>query len=370
MRWQRRIWNYMDKYYLKLAIHAAERSRGKCSPNPFVGAVIVKDGKIVGEGNTQPYGYDHAEMVAIKQAKDKCRGATLYVSLEPCCHYGKTPPCTDAIIQAGLARVVIGIMDPNPLVSGKGIKALKDAGIEVEYGYFEREITEQLEYYLCYIKQHRPFVIWKCAQSLDGKYAASDGSSQWISNPAARKYVHKVRSQVEVVLAGLKSVSEDDAMLNVRGLRQAKQPLRLILDPFLEISLSSRFVASAKEYPAMIMYHQADPAKCEALKAAGIELKQIKAHKDELDLQEVMAALFEMKLYSVLLETGNRLSEAFWKAGLVDKCMIFYGNMILGGDKSLFRNFDRHNIDHAIHLERIKVKRLQDNILVTGYPLL
>jgi diaminohydroxyphosphoribosylaminopyrimidine deaminase / 5-amino-6-(5-phosphoribosylamino)uracil reductase len=370
MRWQKRIWNSMDKYYLKLAIRAAERSRGKCSPNPFVGAVIVNNGKIVGEGNTQPYGSDHAEIVAIKQAGDKCLGATMYVTLEPCCHFGKTPPCTEAIIKAGLSRVLVGILDPNPLVSGKGIQALQAAGIIVEHGFFQQEITEQLEYYLCYIKHKRPFIIWKSALSLDGKYAASDGSAKWISNPASRKHVHKVRSQVEVVLAGIKSLSHDDAMLNVRGLRKAKQPLRLVLDPNLDISLSSKLVLSAKDYPAMIMYHTADEAKLDALKAAGLQHTKISGRKDELDLHAVMDALYEMKLYSVLLETGNRLSAAFWKARLVDKCMIFYGNMILGGTKSLFENYDRRNIDHAIALEKIKFKRLQDNFLITGYPLL
>lgn len=360
----------MDRYYMKLAMRVAERSRGRCSPNPFVGAVIVNGGKIVAEGNTQPYGYDHAEIVAIKAAGDKCKGSSIYVSMEPCCIYGKTPPCTDAIIKAGIKRVVVGILDPNPLVSGKGIKALQEAGLEVEYGYFAEEITEQLEYYICSVQNRRPFVIWKSALSLDGKYSASDGSSKWISNPASRKHVHKVRSQVDVVLAGIKSVAHDDAMLNARGLRSANQPLRVILDPSLDISLSSKLVASAEDFPAMILYHQADEDKIQALQDKGLQLRRVAGHKDELDLKAVMDVLYEMKLNSVLLETGNRLSEAFWKAKLVDKCMIFYGNMILGGEKSVLRHYDRHNIDRAVKLERIKVKKLQNNILITGYPLL
>ena len=360
----------MDRYYMKLAMRAGERSRGKCSPNPFVGAVIVNNGKIVGEGNTQPYGQDHAEIVAIKAAGPKSKGATLYVSMEPCCIFGKTPPCSAAIIKAGIKRVVVGILDPNPLVSGKGIKTLQEAGIEVEQGSFAEEITEQLECYICYVQCKRPFVIWKSALSLDGKYSASDGSSKWISNPASRKFVHKTRSQVEIVLAGIKSVAHDDAMLNARGLRSAKQPLRVILDPALDISLSSKLVASAKDFPAMLMYIQAEESKIQALQDKGLQLKQIAGHKDELDLKAVMNVLYEMKLYSVLLETGNRLSEAFWKAKLVDKCMIFYGNMILGGEKSIFQNYDRHNIERAVLLERIKVKKLQDNVLITGYPQL
>jgi diaminohydroxyphosphoribosylaminopyrimidine deaminase/5-amino-6-(5-phosphoribosylamino)uracil reductase len=182
--------------------------------------------------------------------------------------------------------------------------------------------------------------------------------------------VHKTRSQVEVVLAGIRSVAHDDAMLNARGLRSAKQPLRVILDPTLDISLSSKLVASAEEFPAMIMYIQAEESKIQGLQDKGLQLKQISGYKDELDLKAVMDLLYEMKLYSVLLETGNRLSEAFWKAKLVDKCMIFYGNMILGGDKGVLKRYDRHNIDRAVPLERIKVKKLQDNVLVTGYPQL
>jgi len=360
----------MDRYYMKLALRVAERSRGKCSPNPFVGTVIVKNGKIIAEGSTQPYGYDHSEQVALKAAGKEAKGATMYVSLEPCCHHGKTPPCTDAIIKAGIKRVVIGIEDPNPKVAGKGIKALEEAGITVQSGYFTKEINEQLEYYLCYMKRKRPFVIWKTALTLDGKYAASDGSSRWISNPASRKYVHKLRSQVEVVLAGIKSVSHDDAMLNVRGLRQIKQPLRLVLDPYMDVSLSSKLVTSAKDFPTMIMFHSSDPDKEQALQKAKVQLRRIPGHKDELDLIAVMDALYEMKLYSVLLETGNRLSEAFWRAKLVDKCLLFYGNQILGGDKGILAHYDRQNIDRAIPLHKIKVKRLLDNVLISGYPLL
>lgn len=368
MKWQKRIWNYMDRYYMKLAIRRAEKSRGKCSPNPFVGALIVKQGKIVSEGCTQAYGFDHAEVVALKAAGRNAAGATMYVTLEPCCHFGKTPPCTQAIIKAGIARVVIGIKDPNPLVAGKGILELRNAGIETSCGFFEEEIKEQLEYYLCYMEKKRPFVIWKTALSLDGKYAAGDGTSRWITNPASRKYVHRLRAGVEVVLAGLQSVSKDDALLNVRGLRNVKQPLRIVLDPKLEMDLDSAFVKSAKSFPALIAYHIGNPEKISQLEQSGVSLAKVSGHADTLCLKEVLQMIWEMKLYSVLLETGNRLSEAFWKARLIDKCMIFYGNQVLGGDKSSLKNYDRQSIDRAVPLHRIKLKKLQDNALITGYP--
>ncbi|MCB5259258.1 MAG: bifunctional diaminohydroxyphosphoribosylaminopyrimidine deaminase/5-amino-6-(5-phosphoribosylamino)uracil reductase RibD [Candidatus Cloacimonetes bacterium] len=359
----------MDRFYMKLAMRQAEKSRGKCSPNPFVGAVIVKNGKLIAEGSTQPYGQDHAEVVAIKKAGKQAQGATMYVSLEPCCHYGKTPPCTDAIIQSGIKRVVVGILDPNPLVSGGGIKELIAAGINTEYGLFEEDIKEQLEYYLSYISKKRPFVIWKTALSWDGKYAASDGSSQWITNPASRRFVHKMRSEVEVVLSGIKSVETDNAMLNVRGIRKAKQPLRLVLDPFLDIKAASLFVKSAKQYPALIMYHSAPKEKVECLQNLGIELIQVSGNNDKLNLNEVLLKLWEKKLYSVLLETGNKLSEAFWKNCLIDKCAIFYGNRILGGENGCLKSYDRKCIDRAVHLSKVKVKKLQDNVLVMGYPM-
>ncbi|HHV36855.1 MAG TPA: bifunctional diaminohydroxyphosphoribosylaminopyrimidine deaminase/5-amino-6-(5-phosphoribosylamino)uracil reductase RibD [Candidatus Cloacimonetes bacterium] len=358
----------MDKYYIKVAMRNAEKSRGKCSPNPFVGATIVKDGKIVGEGNTQPYGQDHAEIVALKEAKDQAKGATLYVTMEPCCHYGKTPPCTDAIIKAGIKRVVVGILDPNPAVSGMGVQTLKDAGIEVSVGYSEDEINEQLEYYLCYITKKRPFVIWKTALTLDGRYAASDGSSKWISNESSRKYVHRLRSQVDVVLAGVNSVNMDNAMLNARGFRNINQPLRVVLDPTLQINLQSAIVKSAKDFPTLILHHSSDPETIYRLDDMGVEHLQIEGQDDVLDLDLVLDVIYERKLNSILLETGNRLSEAFWHQELVDKCFIFYGNKILGGDKSSLRNYDRGGIDKAVELSKIRFRRLKDNVMVVGYP--
>lgn len=359
----------MDKYYMKIAMRNAEKARGKCSPNPFVGAVIVKDGHIIGEGHTQPYGQDHAEIVALKEAKTEAKGATLYVTMEPCSHFGKTPPCADAIIKAGIKRVVIGIIDPNPITSGKGIRKLQEANIQVLSGLLEEEIKEQLEYYLCYTTKHRPFVIWKCALTLDGRYAASDGSSKWITNPASRKYVHRLRSKVDAVLAGVSSVNIDDAMLNARGLRNINQPLRVVLDPSLKIELNSALVKSAKEFPALIFYSKADEEKIKRLQEMGVTLKKTEHNKDGLELKEVLKELHQMNITSIVLETGNRLSESFWREKLIDKCVVFYGNQILGGDKCILKRYDRRSIDRAINLAKMKVNRLQDNLVITGYPL-
>lgn len=369
MKTPERTWNSTDRAFLRQAIKVAERSRGLCSPNPFVGAIVVKHGKVVSEGNTQPYGHDHAEKVALKRAGAQARGATMYVTLEPCCHYGKTPPCTQSIIAAGIKRVVAGIADPNPLVAGKGFQELESAGIEVLYGGFESIIRQQIEYHTCYVQNKRPFVIWKAALSWDGKYAAQDGSARWISNPASRRYTHKVRMQVEAVLAGVRSVMHDNAMLNVRLPKVAKQPLRVLLDPHLDLPLDSAFARSAEQYPSLILYHEAAASRLEALRAIGCELQEIPGSGDCLDLHAALNVLYERNLYSVLLEAGNKLSEAFWQAQLVDKALIFYGNRILGGDKAILRNAPVESINQAITLRDITYKRLGDNILVSGYPV-
>ncbi len=369
MSWPKRTWICMDKYFMRLAIREAEKSRGLCSPNPFVGAVIVKDGKVIAKGRTQAYGFDHAEPDALKKAGKLAKGSTMYVTLEPCCHQGKTPPCTAAIIKAGISRVVAGIADPNPLVSGKGFEILQKAGIEVISGIEADQISKQNEAFICNIVKKRPFVTWKCALSLDGKYAAMDGSSQWISNELSRKMVHRMRANSDVVLAGINSVIKDDAMLNARGVKVSKKALRVVLDPFLDLSPSSRFAQIAVHAPALVFHCTANEEKEARLHAMGIQTSLVPGNADELDLNHVLSELHLRKVSSVFLETGNRLSEAFWRAGLVDKCVIFYGNMVLGGANSCLHGLNLPSISDAITLERVKLTKLGQNIMLTAYPL-
>lgn len=358
----------MDKHYMALAIREGEKSRGLCSPNPFVGAIIVKDGVILARGRTQAYGQDHAEIVALKIAQAHAKGATMYVSLEPCCHHGKTPPCTQAIIAAGITRVIAGSLDPNPLVSGKGIQELQRAGIEVEYGIYSDRIRRQNEAFFCYIRKQRPFIIWKIALSLDGKFAALDGSSQWISNEASRRVVHQSRAHADAVLSGIRSVHKDDALLNARGVKNVKQPLRVVLDPALELNPQSRLATSAALYPSLVFYHHRNDMRAKVLSDLGLELIQVKGFADELDLPEVLQVLYRRQVSSILLETGNRLSEAFWQAHLVDKCMIFYGNKILGGDQAALAGLALPNLASAITINELSYRKLGENILVCGYP--
>lgn len=361
---------YQDKY-LKLAIRTAERARGKCSPNPFVGAVLVKGDKLISTGWTQSYGSDHAEVQAIKKAGAQAKGADLYVSLEPCSHYGKTPPCALAIIAAKINRVFIGIVDPNPLVAGKGIKMLQEAGIEVFWGFHTETIQQQLEYYLCYVQKKRPFVTLKTALSLDGKYAAADGTSRWITGEKARRYVHKLRSEHEVVLTGSSTILVDDPLLNNRLPGKPKQALRAVLDPELAIPLQARIVQTASEFPTLVFCEETklNAEKAARLVAQGVQLCGLPLTSGVFDLNLVLKELAARKLYSVLLETGSGVAESFIKAGLVDKFLFFYGPLLLGGPKSPYPNLGFENISSALPLNKIKLKRWDDDLMISAYPM-
>ncbi|MDD2332702.1 MAG: bifunctional diaminohydroxyphosphoribosylaminopyrimidine deaminase/5-amino-6-(5-phosphoribosylamino)uracil reductase RibD [Candidatus Cloacimonetes bacterium] len=354
---------------MKLAIRIAEKSRGRCSPNPFVGAVIVRQDEVLATGNTLSYGSDHAEIVALKKAGKKAKGAVLYVTLEPCSHFGATPPCTEAIIAAGIKEVFIGLQDPNPLVNGKGIARLKQAGIEVETGFEEENIRRQLEWYICHISKQRPFIIWKAALSLDGRFAAEDGSSRWISNQASRNLVHRMRSQVDAIITGINTILTDNPLLNVRTGKAIKQPLRIILDPFLLLPHKTQIAQTAISYPTLVFYNQAQQDQIQALQKQGIKLIRVKGNGKKLSLPEVMAELNLRRITSVMLEAGSELSSSFFKEGLVDKCYIFYGAKLLGGEKTMLDKLGIHSINEAIGLQGITFRRIQDNVLISGYPV-
>jgi len=365
---------------MALAISMAEKSRGICHPNPFVGAVIVKKDRILATGNTQVYGGDHAETVALKAAGKSAKGADLYVSLEPCSHYGKTPPCTKAIIAAGIKSVFLGITDPNPLVNGKGIAELRAAGLEVSTGHMADKIQTQLESFICHIIRQRPFVIWKTALSLDGKYAAQDGSSRWITNPRSRTFVHKLREGCDAVLTGINTVLCDDPLLTVRLKHPRHQPIRIILDPLLEIPLSSKIVQTAKDIQTIVFHSDpnsqdsiawdiAQKEKQFLLSSHGLELIPIQSDNNELLLDAVLLNLHQKGISSLLLECGSILSSSFFRQGLVDKCHIFYGNILLGGDRAMLSQLPIPDIKAAIKLENITLKRFTENILITGYPV-
>ncbi len=357
--------------YMKLALRTAEKGRGGCAPNPFVGAVIVKDGQVIATGWTQHCGGDHAEVQALKKAGSQARGADLYVTLEPCSHHGKTPPCAKAVIAAGIRRVFAGVSDPNPLVAGKGFALLAEAGIEVQTGFLETEIRRQLEYHLCRIEKKRPFVIWKAALSLDGKYAAQDGSSQWITNERSRRQVHRLREEADAVLTGIGTVLADDPLLNVRLPRPKKQPLRVVLDPGLDIDPHSKLIQSSEISPILLFCARGryESPQASKLAALGAEIIPVAAKGDELDLKDILAVLHARGCYCVLLECGSRLASAFFSARLVDKCIIFYGPLLLGGQRSVLSELPLASLSQALQLRDPCYKRLGDDWQVSGYPV-
>ena len=357
--------------YMKLALKAAEKARGTCSPNPFVGAVIVKDNKVVGEGWTQEYGGPHAEIQALAKAGKQARGADMYVTLEPCAHHGKTPPCTHGIIAAGINRVFLGILDPNPLVNGKGVLHLQEAGIEVVPGVMADEVSRQLEYHLCRVHKRRPFVIWKAALSLDGKYAAQDGSSRWISGKKSREQAHKLRQEADVVLSGIGTVLCDDPLLNVRLPHCWKQPLRAILDPFLKTPPASRIARGMHEFPTAIFCARGreNSMRAKVLIALGGSIHPVTAMGEVLNLKEILGILYQQGHSLVLLECGSKLSSSFFAAGLVDKCFIFYGPKLVGGNLSMLADLSLADISAAIPIRIERFKASGEDLLVTGYPV-
>jgi len=363
---------------MRRAMREAEKARGFCSPNPFVGAVIARGDKLVSVGHTQAYGSDHAEVQALKKAGKQARGADIYVTLEPCSHWGKTPPCTAAIIQAGIKGVFFGIRDPNPLINkdtdvpGPGIKAMRDAGIQVEWGFLQEQISRQLEYFLCRVQKGRPFVILKSALSLDGKYAAQDCSSRWISNQVSRTYAHRMRQQMDAILVSISTVLKDDPLLTVRLPKIRRQPLRVVLDANLDIPLNSALINSINIAPLLVV-HGPDldsPAtdKAKLLRKMGVELASVDARGELVDLKQTLALLHSGGHYSVMLESAGPLAAAFINQRLADKLVIFYGTKLLGGHNSAFADLAIPDICSAIEVSVSEIRRLDGDLMLSAYP--
>lgn len=365
------------EYYMKLAIREAEKARGLCSPNPFVGAVIVKNNVIIGKGHTQPYGKDHAEIQALKQAGSNAKSGDIYVTLEPCSHWGKTPPCTEAIIAAGIQRVFYGINDPNPMVNpdccsaGPGIISMRKAGIDVSGGYLSSAISRQLEYFICRMREKRPFVTLKAALSLDGKYAAEDGTSRWISASRSRIETHRMRERHDAILTGINTVLNDDPELTVRLPRPKRQPLRVVLDPELLLPVSSRLIQTINVAELIVLTAQdkINSPQANRLQELGAEVMGVEAHKLGLNLRMVMSILHDRGCYSVMAECGSHLASALVKEALLDKLVCFYGPKLIGGTKSMFAELEILGIANAISVSITDVKRLSPDFMITAYPI-
>lgn len=326
-----------EEQFMKRAIELAKQGSGWTAPNPLVGAVVVKNGRVIGEGYHRKYGELHAERNALAACTEDPAGATLYVTLEPCCHYGKTPPCTEIIIEKKIAKVVIGSRDPNPKVAGKGARILREHGIEVVEDYMREACDALNPVFFHYITTKTPYVVLKFAMTLDGKIATRTGASKWITGEAARNHVHQLRGRYAGILAGIGTVLEDDPMLNCR-IDGAHQPLRIILDSHLRIPMGSRLVRSAKEYPLLIVCNESTRDREEGtnriqkLKEAGAKVWTLPEKNGHPDLNVLMQRLGEEKIDSVLIEGGGTVNEAALKAHIVHHVYAYIAPKIFGGE--------------------------------------
>lgn len=354
---------------MRMALAQARRGIGKTAPNPAVGCVIVRDGAVVGRGWHKKAGTPHAEVHALADAGSLASGADAYVTLEPCSHYGKTPPCAKALIEAGVARVFVGMVDPNPLVAGSGIEMLRGAGIAVEVGILEKECRELNRPFIKWIQTRRPYVILKSAVTLDGKTATASGDSKWITSDRARREVHRLRGRVDAIMVGVGTVVKDDPLLNCR-LPGGKDPLRVVVDSTLRIPLHAAVLSVRSAAVTVVATCCDDPARMESVASRGAELLKCRQSGGCVDLGDLLAQLGERGVQSVLLEGGSHLAGAALRAGLVDRCMIYLAPKLVGGvGVGLFAGEGAQLMGDAIRLEGMTVRRVGVDLLVEGNPV-
>lgn len=319
-----------DQDYMKRALLLAARGTGGVNPNPLVGAVIVKDGRIIGEGWHKQFGGPHAERNALASCTGSAKEAVLYVTLEPCCHYGKTPPCTEAILESGIRRVVVGAADPNPLVAGKGIRFLKEQGILVEEGVLEKECKELNYVFYHYIKTRMPYVVMKYAMTMDGKIAAVSGKSKWITGELAREHVQKDRNRYFSIMTGVGTVIADDPLLTCRY-PGGRNPVRIICDTSLKTPLESKIIKTAGSVPTIIATGCLDENVIKLYQKAGCQIYTVPTKNGHIDLKKLMEMLGEAGIDSVLMEGGSTLNWSALNSGIVNRVQAYIAPKIFGG---------------------------------------
>ena len=357
--------------YMRLAIRLAKKARGRTSPNPLVGALVVKEGEVVGKGFHQKAGEPHAEINAINNAGGKARGGELYINLEPCNHYGRTPPCTKTIIDSGIKRVFVGMEDPNEVVAGSGIQCLKDNGIYVQTGILREECQRLNETYIKYITEKRPFVILKSAASLDGKIATRVGDTRWITNEKSRAFLHRLRNDVDGILVGIGTIMADDPELTTRlNGRRGKDPVRIVVDSKLRIMLRAKVLNPESKAGTIIATTElAHKEKIKKLEELGARVLIVGSKENRVDLRELMYELGKLEITSLLIEGGAEINASSLGSGIVDKVLFFYAPKIIGGADALgmVGGEGVEKLRDAINLKNIRVRRLGDDILVEGY---
>lgn len=357
-----------DEKYMRLAMQLAGNAIGRTSPNPLVGAVIVKDNRVVGCGWHRKAGTPHAEVHALNQAGELAQGADVYVTLEPCAHYGKTPPCSKALVEAKVKNVYGGLLDVNPKVAGKGFKILEDAGIHVEYGFLQDELRKQNEVFFKWIEHKKPFVVLKAAMTLDGKIATATGQSKWITNETSRAYGYKLRDIYDGIMVGINTVIEDNPMLTSR-VDGGKNPIRIVVDSSLKIDINANVVQDKSAKTIVATTDKADKDKILKLQAQDVDVIVVdKDENDKVDIEKLLDILGQQNICSILVEGGATLSGSFVAKKLVDKVYFFIAPKIIGGKeaKTPVAGTGILNLQEALALKDIQIEKLEEDVLIIG----
>jgi diaminohydroxyphosphoribosylaminopyrimidine deaminase/5-amino-6-(5-phosphoribosylamino)uracil reductase len=360
-----------DSHFMNMALDLAAKGEGSTSPNPMVGAVVVKDGLVVGSGYHKVAGGPHAEVFALDTAGSLAKGATLYVTLEPCNHAGRTPPCTRRILESGVGRVVAAMKDPNKNVAGKGAEFLEQNGVPVITGVCEAQAKKLNEAFIKYVCTGRPFVIAKCAATLDGRIATRTGDSRWVTGESAREFVHQLRHKVDAIMVGINTIRNDDPSLTTRlpGM-QGSDPVRIILDTHLSISTDARVLRQTSAVPTILIAGPKAPArKKRALEKMGARVLETSLKNELIDMNAMMELLGVMELTSLLIEGGSRVMASAFKHAVVDKVLFFYAPKILGGDDGIpiCSGPGAEQMSKCIAVNEMAVHRLGDDVLIEGY---
>jgi diaminohydroxyphosphoribosylaminopyrimidine deaminase / 5-amino-6-(5-phosphoribosylamino)uracil reductase len=353
---------------MRMACRLALKAAGRTSPNPMVGAVLVRRGQVVGTGYHHFAGGDHAEIVALKRAGAKARGSTLYLTLEPCSHYGRTPPCVGALIQSGIEQVVCGTRDPNPQVAGRGFRQLRKAGIKVRVGVLEEQCRALIEAFSKFITRGLPFVTLKLAASLDGKIATHSGDARWISGEDSRRTVHRLRNQVDAVVIGAATVSADDPQLTCR-IPGGRNPLRIVLDSRLRMPLSARVLRQKDPQNTIIAAGRSAPiTKMRQLEALGASVWRMPLGPNGISWRALLRKLAAVDVVSVLIEGGAEISASALKERAVDKVIFFYAPKIIGGDgRPMVEHLGISRVKQAIPVQHLRMVKSGGDVMISGY---
>jgi diaminohydroxyphosphoribosylaminopyrimidine deaminase/5-amino-6-(5-phosphoribosylamino)uracil reductase len=353
--------------FMKLAMQLALNGKGKTNPNPMVGALVVKNGKIIGRGFHEKCGLNHAEIIALNKAGQNAKGATLYVTLEPCAHFGRTPPCVESIIRSGIKKVIVGMVDPNPLNDGRGINILRQNRIKVEVGFLEEELRRMNEVFIKYITKRMPFITAKVAQSLDGKIATRSGDSKWITSDKSLAFSHRIRKDYDAIMVGVNTVLRDNPKLDAWFSK--KHPVKIIIDSELSIPEDANvFSANSQVIIVTLAHPPGQQTENKSIIEQKAKILEVKEKSGEINLRDAMKKLAQMEITNILVEGGGTLIGSLFDEGLVDKVLIFVAPKIVGGKNAISSVMGRGvlRIDKAIKLKDVKLKRFGEDFLFEG----